>query len=66
MVIQANMSPQAIMEVWENTKEIFESYNVPFTRKTLQSLVHKDVLPRLLRDLNEKVGSSEITCIEGG
>ncbi|MCK6205727.1 hypothetical protein KZX50_09790 [Bacillus infantis] len=66
MVIQANMSPKAIVEVWENTAEIFETYNVSLSSITLQELVDGKILPHLLGDLNEKVGSSEITCIEGG
>lgn len=44
MVIQANMSPKAIVEVWENTKEIFEIYNIPLSSITFHELVDGDIL----------------------
>lgn len=33
MVIQANMSPKAIAEVWEATTDIFNKHNIPHARK---------------------------------
>lgn len=66
MVIQSNMSPKAIVEVWENTAPIFVKYNVPLTDKTLEIIVESDILLNLLVELNAVVGSSTATCIEGG
>lgn len=66
MVIQSNMSPSAIAEVWNETKAVFNKYNIPLTKHTLESLVEKELLPSLLQDLNAVVGSSSATCIEGG
>ncbi|PLR78705.1 hypothetical protein CU633_03900 [Bacillus sp. V3-13] len=66
MVIQSNMSPKSIVLVWESTKEVFNKYNIQLTDKTLESFVNEEVLTLLLAELNEKVGSSSATCIEGG
>ena len=66
MVIQSNMSPKAIVEVWENTVPIFAKFNVPLTDKTLESNIESEILPNLLHELNAAVGSSTATCIEGG
>jgi hypothetical protein len=65
MVIQSNMTSKAITEVWEETVEVFQKYNVPITEKTLQVLV-KDNILKILTELNNVVGSSNATCIEGG
>ncbi|EFV75088.1 MULTISPECIES: hypothetical protein [Cytobacillus] len=66
MVIQSNMSPEAIIQIWENTLDKFEKYNVPISKKTLEELVNVSVLPALLSELNSAVGSSNATCTEGG
>lgn len=66
MVIQSNMSPKAIVEVWEKTATIFEKYNVPITEKTLETFIEADTMTILLIELNDIVGSSTATCIEGG
>ncbi|MBT2730923.1 hypothetical protein J7E63_29370 [Bacillus sp. ISL-75] len=66
MVIQANMSPKAIIKFWEETREIFEKYNVPQSEKSLQDLVESHLLTSLLSGLNSAVGSSNLTCVEGG
>ncbi|WP_059174031.1 hypothetical protein [Bacillus sp. FJAT-27445] len=66
MVIQANMSPDRIVNVWEVTAVIFEKYNIPMTKRTLEEIVEGDNLSSLLRELNSAVGSSTTTCIEGG
>ena len=66
MVIQSNMSPKAIVEVWENTDNTFKKYNVSISEKTLDTLVQESVLSVLLSELNIVVGSSSATCIEGG
>lgn len=67
MVIQANMTPKAIVEVWEDTKEVFRKYMVPANSElTLAELAEESFLPELLRELNNAAGSSSVTCIEGG
>jgi hypothetical protein len=66
MVIQSNMAPKAIVEVWEITSPIFAKFNVPLTDKTLESIIESRILPNLLVELNAAVGSSTATCIEGG
>jgi hypothetical protein len=66
MVIQSNMTSKAITEVWEDTLEVFQKYNVPITEKILQVIVNDNVLPVLLNELNNLVGSTNATCIEGG
>jgi len=66
MVIQSNMTSKAISDVWEDTVEVFQNYHVPITEKTLQVLVNDTILQVLLTELNNVVGSSKATCIEGG
>ncbi|MEH7309209.1 hypothetical protein [Neobacillus drentensis] len=66
MVIQSNMTSKAITEVWEDTVEVFQKYNVPIIEKTLQVLVNDNILQLLLIELNNFVGSSTATCIQGG
>jgi hypothetical protein len=66
MVIQSNMSTDAIIEVWGETEEVFKKYNLPRTKQTLKTLVRTELLPSLLQELNSVVGSSTETCIEGG
>ncbi|WP_328591994.1 hypothetical protein [Bacillus salipaludis] len=33
MVIQSNMTSKAITDVWEETVEVFQKYNVPITER---------------------------------
>lgn len=66
MVIQSNMSPNAIVEVWAETKDVFNKHNIPLTKQTLETLVEKELLSSILQELNSTVGSSTATCIEGG
>lgn len=66
MVIQPNMSPKAIVEVWGNTATIFKKYKIPLTEKALETLSEVNTLSILLKELNDLVGSSTTTCIEGG
>ncbi len=66
MVIQSNMSPGAIVAVWEDTANVFKKYNVPIIKQSLETLVGSDILTSLLQELNFIVGSSSATCIEGG
>lgn len=60
------MTSKAISEVWEDTLEVFQKYNVPITEKTLQVLVNENLLPQLLTELNRAIGSTSATCIAGG
>lgn len=66
MVIQSNMSPIAIVDVWEVTADIFKENEIPLTKQTLETLVEAEQLTSLLQELNSAVGSSTATCIEGG
>lgn len=66
MVIQSNMSPEAIVDVWGDTADVFKKYNVPITKQSLETLVVSELFPSLLQELNSVVGSSTATCIEGG
>lgn len=66
MVIQANMSPRAVVDIWGNTIKIFKKYNIPVTGKSLDKLIEADMVTMLLIELNDYVNSSADTCIEGG
>lgn len=67
MVIQRNMSPQAITEIWVETNKVFKEFKVPVTNHSLSSLVKDDIsLQLLLTELNNVIGSTYTTCIEGG
>jgi hypothetical protein len=66
MVIQSNMTSKAITEVWEDTAQVFQKYEVPITNNELKELVSDNSLQVLLTELNNVVGSSNATCIEGG
>jgi hypothetical protein len=66
MVIQSNMQSKAIVEIWKNTAYIFEKYNIPITEKLLVELVETNFISTLLKELNDAIGSSNTTCIEGG
>jgi hypothetical protein len=66
MVIQSNMSSKMIAGIWPETAAVFKKYHSPISEKTLQEIVSNDVLPNLLADLNKSIGSSTVTCIEGG
>jgi hypothetical protein len=66
MVIQSNMSPNAIVDVWEITSNVFEKYKIPKSEEALESLIEETDLGNLLVELNNAVGSSTTTCIEGG
>jgi hypothetical protein len=66
VVIQSNMSSEAIVQVWSETKEVFSQYSIPLTNKPLNEVIEEEELIKLLESLNEVVGSSRTTCIEGG
>jgi DNA primase large subunit len=60
------MSSEAIVDVWGDTADVFQKYNIPLTKQTLETLVENELLKSLLQELNSVVGSSTATCIEGG
>lgn len=66
MVIQSNMTPKAIVEVWKSTTDIFKKYNISLTKQPFVTLIKEEKLVLLLQELNNAVGSSTATCIEGG
>lgn len=66
MVIQPNMSSQAIVSIWSECKKVFAKYRVPLSEKSLEDTVSQDTLNHLLAELNTVIGSTSITCIEGG
>jgi hypothetical protein len=66
MVIQENMPVSGIVMSWSETESIFKKYGISNTNKTLKELLSGEVLQNLLNDLNKAIGSSEMTCIQGG
>ncbi|ASS77055.1 hypothetical protein CIG75_00700 [Tumebacillus algifaecis] len=61
------MPVSEVVSAWTETKSVFIRYGVPIDAgSTLSEVVPEDVLPVLLRDLNQAIGSSAVTCIEGG
>ncbi|MDR7003013.1 hypothetical protein [Neobacillus niacini] len=66
MVIQPNMSPKAITEVWSNATVVLNKYKVPISERPLETIVESQTLDSILKELNNIVGSSSATCIEGG
>lgn len=67
MVIQPNMTVSEIYRIWVQTEEVFLRYGLqPSLQGTLKELVPDSLLKELLFDLNQAVGSSGGTCIEGG
>ncbi|SEM11468.1 hypothetical protein SAMN05192533_10162 [Mesobacillus persicus] len=66
MVIQSNMSSKAIIEIWGTTIDVFKKFNVPIAGDPLKTLVDDDKLPEILKELNQTIGSSSVTCTEGG
>ncbi|MFC4766631.1 hypothetical protein [Effusibacillus consociatus] len=67
MVIQPNMPVSGIVTAWEATKPVFVKYGISVdTDKTLEEAASGTLLNSLLQDLNESIGSSTATCVEGG
>lgn len=66
MVIQANMSPKAITTVWRETTEIFMRNSMIISDDPLEKIVSNENLNKILGELNQAIGSSEVTCVEGG
>ncbi|WP_342430287.1 hypothetical protein [Neobacillus sp. FSL H8-0543] len=66
MVIQPNMSSKSIIEIWENTIDVFQKHNISISEVALEKVVERNILNSLIKKLNDIVGSSSATCIEGG
>lgn len=67
MVVQPNMPVAGIIEAWETTREVFESFRIDTeTTKSLNEVASDDTLEKLVKAINEKIGSTTATCIEGG
>lgn len=65
MVIHSNMSSKAIIEIWGNTLDVFKHYSVPISGNPLDILVHEEMLPQLLKELNQTIGSTVTARMEG-
>ncbi|MDF2946562.1 MAG: hypothetical protein K0S51_1241 [Bacillales bacterium] len=66
MVIQSNMSPKSIVEVWKHTAATFHEYNIPIIDQPLEFFVDREKISSLMMELNRLVGSSPATCVHGG
>ncbi|MFZ3579485.1 hypothetical protein [Virgibacillus sp. DJP39] len=66
MVIQENMTPKEIVDTWEQTAEVFNQFSIPLVHDSLGSFMEEGILEKLLQELNQVVGSSSVTCVEGG
>jgi aspartate/tyrosine/aromatic aminotransferase len=56
-----------IANSWGETKQVFRKYGIPVdSYKALKEHFQKEQLDLLISDLNKAIGSSEVTCIEGG
>lgn len=67
MVIQKNMPVSEIVKVWPETLAVFKKYTISIiSNDSLEKVVDESNLTTILNELNQTVGSSEITCVEGG
>lgn len=66
MVIQSNMSAKLVVQTWQETSDIFIKYNIPIVDQAINEVVEPKLLKELLTELNTQVGSSSLTCVEGG
>jgi len=66
MVIQPNMSSKSIIEIWENTVDVFKKHNITISEIPLEKVVEGNILDSLIMELNNIVGSSSATCVDGG
>lgn len=55
MVVQSNMSPEAIVKVWNFTADIFKKYEIPIIKQSLETLAKDPQLTLLLKELNTAV-----------
>lgn len=67
MVITDDMPVSDIAKSWEETKEVFQKYDISLTSNTtVKEHQQGEQLKLLIAELNKRIGSSEATCIEGG
>lgn len=67
VVITIEMPVSGIAHSWDETKEVFKKYDIPIsTTKALKEHLQDEELNRLISDLNKTIGSTDVTCIEGG
>lgn len=67
MVITVEMPVSGIANSWDETVEVFKKYNIQVSsNKALKEHLQNEELDILISDLNKTIGSSEVTCIEGG
>ncbi|MGG5255353.1 hypothetical protein ACQYAD_18160 [Neobacillus sp. SM06] len=67
MVITKDMPVSGIAASWDEAKEVFQKYGIPASsNKALKEHIQGEQLDQLISDLNKAIGSTEVTCIEGG
>lgn len=67
MVITQEMTISGIFNSWEQSKEVFEKYRIPVdSNNALKEQVQGEQLQSIISELNQIIGSSGTTCIEGG
>ncbi|ADH98318.1 hypothetical protein Bsel_3008 [[Bacillus] selenitireducens MLS10] len=67
MVITALMPVSGIVASWPETKPVILHFGIPHeSNKALQEHTSGEDLAQLISELNEVIGSSNITCVNGG
>lgn len=67
MVITQEMPVSGIVNSWDQSREVFDKYGIPVdSNKTLKEHLQGDQLKSIIPELNQIIGSSGATCIEGG
>jgi hypothetical protein len=67
VVVTEDMPISGIVDSWNETKEVFKIHQIPEdSNKALKEFLSGDQLQQVISQLNEVIGSSESTCIEGG
>lgn len=67
MVITKEMPISGIANSWAATKDVFKKFDIPVSsNKALKEHLQDEDLDLLISYLNNTIGSSEVTCIEGG
>ncbi|UCZ53545.1 hypothetical protein LGQ02_01740 [Bacillus shivajii] len=67
MVITKDMPVSGIANSWPETIVVFEKYKIaPKTNQALKAFEKGEELKQLIKEINAAIGSSEVTCVEGG
>ncbi len=67
MVITKDMPVSGIVSNWSETKEVFNKYAIPVdSNKSIKEFLTNEKLDLIITELNQFVGSSSVTCVEGG